>query len=90
MHHPSIFMQILQGLGNLDYDMATQVFAEVCQSDDLVEELASRAKLKNDIVVLSGFGEVDEFDDVGVIDLPHDLHLFQDVRSLHKQSPTSA
>jgi hypothetical protein len=49
-----------------------------------MEELATGAKLENDVVVLSGFGEVDKTDDVGVIQLPHDLNLFEDVGSLRR------
>jgi hypothetical protein len=48
-----------------------------------VEELASRAQLENDVVVLSGLGEFDELDDVWVVDLSHNLHFLEDVRSLH-------
>ena len=48
-----------------------------------MEELASRAQLENDVVVLSGLGEVDELDDVWVVELSHNLHFLEDVRSLH-------
>ena len=47
-----------------------------------MEELASRAQLENDVVVLSGLGEFDELDDVWVVELPHNLHFLEDVRSL--------
>ena len=48
-----------------------------------MKEFTSRAKLKDDVVVLSGFGEIMEFDDIRMVDLSHYLHLFQDVRSLY-------
>ena len=48
-----------------------------------MEELASRAQLENDVVVLSGLGEVDELDDVWVVELSHNCHFLEDVRSLH-------
>ena len=47
--------------------MTAQVFAEVGQSNDLMEELAPRAKLKDDVVILARFGEVDEPDNVRMI-----------------------
>ena len=48
-----------------------------------MEELASRAQLENDVVVLSRLGEFDEPDNVWVVELLHDLHFLEDVRSLH-------
>jgi hypothetical protein len=47
-----------------------------------MEKLASGAKLKNDVIVLSRLGKVDELDNVGVIKLTHDLDFFQNVRAL--------
>jgi len=49
-----------------------------------VEQLASRTKLKNDVVVLAGLRKVKELDDIRMIDLPHDLHLLKDVGSLRE------
>jgi hypothetical protein len=51
----------------LDNDVSREILAEVGQPDDLVEELAARAQLENDIVVLSRFCEVDELNDIRVI-----------------------
>ena len=62
--------------------MTTKVFTEIRQSNYLVEQLASRTKFKNDVVVLAGLREVKELDDIRMVDLPHDLHLFKDVGSL--------
>jgi hypothetical protein len=59
-----------------------KILGEVGQADDLVEQLATRTQLENDVVVLLGFGEVDEFDNVGVIELAHNLDLLKDVGSL--------
>lgn len=47
-----------------------------------MEELATGRELEDDVVVLLGFRKVDELDDVGMIELPHDLNLFQDVGPL--------
>lgn len=54
-----------------------------------MEELASRAELKDDIVVLARLGKIDKSDDVGVIQLAHDLHLFEDVGSLREDTRVS-
>lgn len=62
--------------------MSTEIFTEVCQPNNLVEELATRAELENDVVVLGRLGEVDQLDDIGVIYLSHDLHFFKNVGSL--------
>jgi hypothetical protein len=67
MYHASLFVQVLQSLGDLDNDVSREILAEVGQPDDLVEELAARAQLENDIVVLSRFCEVDELNDIRVI-----------------------
>ncbi len=75
-------MQILQGLSDLYDDVTTQIFAEVGQSNNLMEELASWAEFKDDVVVLARFGKVDELDNIRVIQLPHDLHFFEDIGSL--------
>ena len=64
--------------------MTTQILTEIRQANNLVKELATRAEFQNDVIILSGFGEVDELHDVGMIDLPHYLHLFQDVCSLFR------
>ena len=63
--------------------MSWKIFAEICKTNDLVEELASGAELEDDVVVLTGFGEFHELDDIGVIEYPHDLNFFEDVGTLH-------
>lgn len=75
-------MKIFDGLCDLGDHMSTEILAEVCQSDDLVEELASGAKFENDIVVLPGLGEVDQFGDVGVIQVAHNLDFLKNICSL--------
>ena len=67
MYNTTLFMQISQRFCNLDDHMPTKIFGEICQTHNLVEQLASRGKLKDDIVVLSRFGKVDKLDDVRVI-----------------------
>lgn len=47
-----------------------------------MEELTSRAQLENNVVVLFGLGEFDELDDIWVVELSHNLHFLEDVRSL--------
>lgn len=63
--------------------MATEFLAEIGQAYDLMEELAARAELQDDIVILTTFGEIEKLDDVRVVDLTHDLDFFEDVLSLH-------
>lgn len=82
MHHAFVLVQVFHSFCHLRYYMPTEVLAEVGQPDNLMEELAAGAELEDDVVVLTGFGEVDEFDNVGMVELSHDLYLFEDVRSL--------
>ena len=62
--------------------MTTEFLAEIGQAHDLMEELAARAQLQDDVVVLSRFGEVEKLDDIRVVELTHDLYFFQDISSL--------
>lgn len=62
--------------------MTTQILAEIGQPNNLMEELASWAEFENNIIVLARFGKVNEADNVGVVQLSHDLYLFEDVGSL--------
>lgn len=89
MHHASDLVQVLQSPGNLDDDVPRKVLAEVREPDDLVEQLAAGCQLKDDVVVLFRFGKVDEVDDVGVLELAHDLDFFQNVCSLRLMSARS-
>jgi len=47
-----------------------------------VEKFATRTQLKNDVVILLRFAELNELNDVGVIKVAHDLDFLQDIRSL--------
>lgn len=47
-----------------------------------MEQLATRAQLEYDVIVLARLGEINELDDVGMVKLAHDLYFFEDVRSL--------
>lgn len=49
-----------------------------------MEELATGAQLQYDVIVLFRFGEVDQADDIGMVQLAHDLNFFEDVGSLEK------
>jgi hypothetical protein len=82
MNNTCFLMQILKCIGNLSDDVPGQVFAKIRKTDDLVEKLAARAQFKNNEIVLPRFGEVDEFNDIWVVKLPHNLNLFEDICSL--------
>lgn len=47
-----------------------------------MEQFATWGKFENDVVILLGFGKVDELDDVGVVQLAHNLDFFQNVGPL--------
>jgi hypothetical protein len=79
MNNAFLFMQILQSLGNLGDNVPREMFAKVGEANDLMEELSTRGQLKNDVIILPRFRKVYEFDDVGMIQLSHDLNFFQDV-----------
>lgn len=66
--------------------MATEVFTEVRQANNLMEELPAGAEFQDDIIILARLGKLNQFDDVRVIDLAHNLYFFQDVGSLYKRS----
>ncbi len=67
MHHAGGLVQEFERLCDLGDDVPRQVLAEVGEAHDLVEELAARAQLQNDKVVLPRLVEVDELYDVTVI-----------------------
>jgi hypothetical protein len=50
-----------------------------------VEELAARAKLKDDVVILTRFGEVYELDNVRMVKLAHDLDFLENVGTLREE-----
>ena len=82
MNNASLLVQILKRIRHLHDHVSAQVFAKVRQANDLVEELASRAQLEDEEVVLLGLGELDQADNVGVIQLSHDLNFFEDIGPL--------
>jgi hypothetical protein len=75
-------MKIFNCFRNLGDHVSAEILAEIRQADDLMEKLASRTELENDVVVLSGLGEIDQFSDVGVIKVAHNLNFLEDVGSL--------
>ena len=79
MDNAGLLMQVLQCLCNLCDDVPREVLAKVCETNDLVEELAAGAQLKDDVVVLVRLCELDELDNVGVVELAHNLDFLQDV-----------
>jgi len=82
MHYTSLFMQVQQSLCDLGDDVSRKVFTKVCETNDLVEELTARAKLQDDVVVLTGFDEFNEFDDIWVVKLSHNLNFLENVCAL--------
>lgn len=82
MNNALLLVQVLEGLGDLDDDVARQVLAEVGELHDLVEELAAGGQLQDDVVVLLGFGEFEKANDVGVVEFAHNRDLFEDVGAL--------
>ncbi len=79
MHNTGFLMQVLQRSRNLNDDVPREILAEIGKTNDLVEELTTRAKLKDDIVVLSGFGKIYELDNILVVDLSHYLDLLENI-----------
>lgn len=75
-------MEILNSFCNLCDDVTTEFLAKVCQSYDLVEQLSTWAEFENNVVELGRFGEIDQLDNVGVIELAHNLNFLEDVCSL--------
>lgn len=82
MHNSGSLVEILNCLGDLHNNMATELFTEVGQSHDLMEQLATGAEFEDDIVVLTRLGETNQLDDIRVVKIAHDLHFFQDVGTL--------
>lgn len=82
MNHTRGLVEVLDGLGDLGDDMATEILREIGQTDDLVEQLPTGAEFEDDVIILARLGEVDEFNDVGMVDLSHDLHFLEDIGAL--------
>jgi hypothetical protein len=88
MYNTLFLVQILQSLGDLDNDVSRELFAKVGETDDLVEQLATGCQLENNVVVWLCLGKLDEFYNVGMVQLAHNLHLFEDIRSLWEAKRT--
>lgn len=86
MNNALLLVKILKSLGDLRNNVAGKFFAEIGESDNLVEEFAAGGELEHDIVILLSFSEIDELDDVGMVELTHYLHLLEYVGSLHDGS----
>lgn len=82
MDDTRLFVEIMNGISDLNNNMATEVLAKVSQLDYLVEQFAARAELQNNVVKLGGFREVDQTGNVGVVELAHNLHLFENIGAL--------
>lgn len=85
MYHTRTLMQVFYGLCNLQNDVSAEILTEICQANDLMEQLATRTQLQHDIVIAWGFGELDEPDNVGMIELSHYLDFFQDIGTLRNR-----
>jgi len=83
MDNSALLVEVFQGVGNLRDDMSRQVLAKVRESHNLVEQLATGCQLENDVVVLPRLGEIDQFNDIGVIKLSHDLYFLKNICALH-------
>jgi len=55
-----------------------------------MKQLAPWTEFKDDVVVLARLGKVDKLDNIRMVQLPHDLHFFEDVGSLPKKEEMSA
>ena len=82
MHNTGLLMSVQKCVCHLFDDVSGKVLAEVRKADNLVEEFATWAEFEDDVVILFGFGELDKLDDVGVVNLSHDLDFFEDVCAL--------
>jgi hypothetical protein len=85
MHNTSFLMQVFQRFGNLNNDVSRKVLAEVCKAYNLVEELTTWAQLQDDVVILLRLAKLHELHNIGVVQISHDLHFFEDVRSLREE-----
>jgi hypothetical protein len=47
-----------------------------------MEEFATRTQLEDDVVILLGLAEFNKLNDVGVVEVAHNLDFFEDIRSL--------
>ena len=66
--------------------MSTQILAKICQSNNLVEELSTRAKLEDNEIVLARFRKADKFDNIWVVQLSHNLNFFENIGALFNTS----
>ena len=66
--------------------MSAQILAKICQSNNLVEELSTRAKLEDNEIVLARFRKADKFDNIWVVQLSHYLNFFENIGTLFNTS----
>jgi hypothetical protein len=85
MDNTALLVKMSNGMGYLGYNMACEVFAEVSQFDDLMEQLSSVTKLEYQVVVIFGFRKADQTNNVVVVDTSHDLDFLENIRSLEKK-----
>lgn len=62
--------------------MPTEIFTKIGETNNLVEEFATRTEFEDDKVILPRFGKVHQAHNIRVVELSHNLYLLQDVRSL--------
>lgn len=82
MNNSRGFVKVLNRIGHLANDMSAEIFAEVRQPHDLMEQFTTRAKFKNNVIVLLRLREVNQFDNIRMFEIAHNLDLFKNVRTL--------
>lgn len=84
MNDSGFFVEILNRVRDLADDMSAEIFAKVGQSHDLMKQFTPGAKFKDYVIVLGRLREVDQFDDIGVVEVAHNLYFFENIRTLSK------
>jgi len=74
MNNAHLFVQIFERLCNLYDDMSREFFAKVGQADNLVEQFTTGCKLQYNVIILPRLKEINQSNDIGMIELAHDLH----------------
>lgn len=85
MNDSLFFVEVLKCLGHLDDNMTGELLAEVGQANDLMEQLATWSQLQNNKVIVLGLGKVDQLDNIGVVELLHNLNFFENVCPLSRR-----
>jgi hypothetical protein len=79
MNDTLLLVEIFKSLGHLNNDVSGKLLAKICQADNLVKKFTTWGKFQNDVIILPRFGEFDELNNIGVVELAHNLDLLQDI-----------